>query len=65
MIETNRSPSCLNCTRMEDQIPLVAIRYLGREDWICSQCFPILIHKPHELAGKLERADKLGSTPEH
>lgn len=27
--------------------------------WICSQCLPILIHHPQELAGKLSGAESL------
>jgi hypothetical protein len=26
--------------------------------FICPQCLPVLIHKPQNLAGKLEGADK-------
>ena len=50
---------CLNCERTEIQIPLVALRYDGSEAWICSQCLPILIHKPQQLVGKLTGAENM------
>jgi hypothetical protein len=50
---------CLNCERTENQIPLVSLRYAGSEAWICSQCLPTLIHKPHNLAGKLIGAERI------
>ena len=49
---------CLNCDTPETQIPLLNLRYDGKEGWICSQCIPVLIHKPHELAGKLKGAEE-------
>ena len=60
MIETNR---CLNCDRPETVIPLVSLRYDGSQAWICSQCLPILIHKPGQLTGKLANADKITPVP--
>ncbi len=50
---------CLNCQRPELQVPLVALRYGGQPAWICSQCLPVLIHKPQQLAGKLANAESL------
>ena len=50
---------CLNCNRTENEAPLVTLRYKGEKAYICSQCFPTLIHAPAKLAGKLEGADKL------
>ena len=51
---------CLNCGKTELEIPLVALRYKGNQEWICSQCLPILIHHAHELAEKLS-VDEAGS----
>lgn len=48
---------CLNCERPETEIPLVALRHAGNQAWICSQCLPILIHKPERLADKLSGVD--------
>jgi len=50
---------CLNCGRSEAVIPLVNLRYAGSQAWICSQCLPTLIHKPGQLAGKLENAENI------
>lgn len=44
---------CFNCRRPETTIPLVSLRYAGDQAWICSQCLPILIHQPEQLANKL------------
>lgn len=63
MQEENTVQQCLNCTRSETEIPLVILRYAGNETWICSQCLPVLIHRPEQLAGKLTGADKFGATP--
>ncbi|MFH2101926.1 MAG: hypothetical protein ABIJ39_01025 [Chloroflexota bacterium] len=50
---------CLNCNRSEQDIPLVSLQYRGDQAHICSQCFPMLIHAPGKLAGKLEGADSI------
>jgi hypothetical protein len=39
--------------------PLVTLRHARQQAWICSSCLPILIHKPHQLVGKLAGADQL------
>ena len=51
--------TCLNCQKTEQEIPLVTLQYLGQPIYICSQCFPTLIHSPAKLAGKIKDADKL------
>lgn len=51
---------CLNCSKSESEIPLVALSYKGERKWICTQCLPILIHKSHKLADKLS-GDESGS----
>jgi hypothetical protein len=50
---------CLNCGNSEQQMPLVAMRFNGIDNWICSQCLPTLIHKPQQLAGKLPGIDTI------
>ncbi|MBI5843017.1 MAG: hypothetical protein HZB19_23240 [Chloroflexi bacterium] len=45
--------ACLNCSKTEQEYPLLKIVFQGREIYICPQCLPILIHKPHQLAGKI------------
>jgi hypothetical protein len=51
--------TCLNCQRSEQEIPLVTLQYQGQTVYICSQCFPTLIHSPAKLAGKIKDADKI------
>ena len=46
-------PACLYCQRTSDQIPLIQIQYREEGHWICPQHFPILIHRPAELAAYL------------
>lgn len=55
----NETLYCLNCERPDAQVPLVALRYAGQAAWICSQCLPVLIHKPQQLASKLAYAERL------
>ncbi len=50
--------TCLNCQRSEQEIPLVTLQYQGQQVYICSNCFPSLIHSPADLAGKLKGAEK-------
>lgn len=50
---------CLNCERPEAVTPLVSLRYAGQAAWICTQCLPVLIHKPQQLSGKLANAERL------
>jgi hypothetical protein len=50
---------CLNCQKTEQEIPLVTLHYLGQQVYICSQCFPTLIHSPAKLAGKIKDAEKI------
>lgn len=45
--------NCLNCKRTDEQVPLLSLAFKGEEKYICPQCLPILIHKPHQLADKL------------
>ncbi|MBG7609951.1 MAG: hypothetical protein IZT55_03705 [Anaerolineae bacterium] len=52
-------PQCVHCQRSSDQVPLIALRYQDEDTWICPQHLPILIHKPHQLVGKLPGAENL------
>jgi len=51
--------TCLNCQKSEQKIPLVTMQYQNQQVYICSQCFPTLIHSPAKLAGKIKDAEKL------
>ncbi len=54
-----QGPVCLNCKRSEMESVLLPIRFRGNDGWICSQCFPTLIHNPGKLAGTLDGAETL------
>jgi len=47
---TEDTERCLNCERSSDEVPLLVLKYAGRESWICPQCLPILIHHPERIA---------------
>ena len=52
-------PACLVCEQTSDQIPLIAVSYQSNTYWICPTHFPIMIHKPTLLVGKLPGAENL------
>lgn len=54
-------PICLYCERDSAHVPLLKLIYRGEDVWICPQHFPVLIHKPAELADKLPGAEHFGS----
>ena len=56
MEETKKFYLCLNCNRSETKTPLVNLRYAGKESWICTQCLPLLIHQPEQIADKIAAA---------
>lgn len=48
---------CLNCSVSEKEMPLVTLAYRGEQKYICAQCFPLLIHKPEKLVGRIDGAE--------
>ncbi len=50
---------CLVCEQSSQEIPLIEIHYQEQSYWICPQHFPVLIHQPHLLVGKLPGAERL------
>jgi hypothetical protein len=56
---------CLNCKQSEYKTPLLHLCYNGNEQWICSQCLPILIHAPHKLMGMIENAEQIKPSEHH
>jgi hypothetical protein len=52
-------PKCLVCEQTSQQIPLLRLEYQGEFYYICPSHFPVLIHQPHKLVGKLPGAEKL------
>jgi len=63
MNSTASTLACLNCGKSEHETPLLHLRHLGKELWICSQCLPTLIHAPQKLTGKLENAGQIAPAP--
>ena len=61
---TENKPQCLVCTRTSDEIPLLSITYRDAQYWICPQHFPVLIHHPEQLVGKLPGAERLAAHEE-
>ena len=55
----DQNPACIQCGRDDNQVPLVKFQYQEGEFRICTEHFPILIHNPAELAGKLPNAETL------
>jgi hypothetical protein len=53
------TPSCLACQATQDQAPLIQIVFQGKNYHICAEHFPLLIHSPQKLVGKLPGAEKL------
>jgi hypothetical protein len=47
------------------QAPLVTLQFQSTPAYICSQCLPLLIHHPEELAGKLAGAENLEPAAHH
>ena len=58
MSPSNDTHTCLNCENSEMKIPLISLRYAGRQAFICSQCMPVLIHETQSLTEKLDAAAK-------
>lgn len=56
---TQEQNACIVCGRSSQEVPLLAIEYQGKKYWICPQHFPILIHEPTQLIGRLPGAENL------
>ena len=53
MDQAEKKDTCFSCKKNDADVPLVRLKFAGKEIWICPQCLPALIHKPDELAEKL------------
>jgi len=53
-----RKKECISCHRNSNEVPLFALDYRGSTFWICPQHFPVLIHRPSDLAGLLPGAEQ-------
>jgi hypothetical protein len=54
--------NCLYCRKTEWEILLVTLHYQRAEIFICSDCFPTLLHEPAKLASKLQDSREIEST---
>jgi hypothetical protein len=52
-------PKCLACGRTSSEVPLLSVQFQQSIYYICPQDFPILIHQPQKLAGKLPGVENL------
>lgn len=50
---------CLVCEKSSNETPVTKFHYQESEFYICPQHIPVLIHRPQELVGLLDGADKL------
>jgi hypothetical protein len=55
----HNTPQCAQCDRSSEEVPLLELKYKQQISWICPQHLPILIHKPHQLIGKVPGVDRL------
>ncbi len=55
----SNTKNCLVCKKSSEEIPVTKFHYQKSEFYICPQHIPVLIHRPHELVGLLEGAEKL------
>ena len=53
MNQLENNDACFSCQKDDGEVPLVKLRFAGKEIWICPQCLPALIHRPDELTEKL------------
>ena len=52
-------PRCLVCERTSQEVPLLTLTFQDQNYWICPTHFPMLIHKPELLVGRLPGAEFL------
>lgn len=55
---SDETPKCLVCEKSSAEVPLLALHYQEQLYYICPEHFPLLIHQPHKLVGRLPGADK-------
>ncbi len=53
------TPACLGCQATQEQVPLIQLLFQGQSYYICPEHFPVLIHSPQKLVGKLSGAENL------
>ena len=61
----NEEKACVVCQRTPAEVPLLSVEYTDRTFRICTQHFPLLVHDPSQLVGKLPGAEKLLPAKHH
>ena len=56
---------CIVCDRSSDEVPMIQVKFKGKDFHVCSQHLPILIHEPAQLVDKLPGAEKLRPADHH
>ena len=54
----NTEITCIVCKQSENEVPLILMKYKGKELRICPQHVPVLIHDPQKLVGLVDGAEK-------
>ena len=54
----NTENTCIVCKQGENEVPLILMKYKGKELRICPQHVPVLIHDPQKLVGLVDGAEK-------
>ena len=57
--------ACVVCRRTPAEVPLLSVEFTDRTFRICTQHFPLLVHDPSQLVGKLPGAEKLLPAKHH
>jgi hypothetical protein len=65
MLTNPKQLACIQCGKNDSQVPLVEVNFKGSKYQICTEHFPILIHNPQELTGKLPGAESLNPADHH
>jgi hypothetical protein len=63
MNTSNPSVICVNCGRSEAEIPVLQFHFKGQARGICSNCLPVLLHKPERLVGRLPGMENIAPAP--
>jgi hypothetical protein len=59
MENIEKKEACVNCERTALEIPLLKFQFQGEERGICTNCLPILLHRPSNLIGRLPGAENI------
>lgn len=48
---------CFNCQSSEQEVPVVSLKYKGKDLWVCPRCIPSMIHEPQLVQTKLDSSN--------